>query len=54
MKLMLKSLLVLMTVGLFSCQQQHSKVIMAEDVRSDDLGTNIAGLSARASKSTVP
>jgi uncharacterized protein YcfL len=41
MRLMLKSLLVLMTVGLFSCQQQHSKVIMAEDVRSDDLGTNI-------------
>jgi uncharacterized protein YcfL len=41
MRLMLKSLLVLMTIGLFSCQQQHGRVIMAEDVRSDDLGTNI-------------
>jgi uncharacterized protein YcfL len=41
MRLMLKSLLVLATVGLFGCQQQDSRVIMAEDVRSDNLGTNI-------------
>ena len=41
MRLILKALLVLMTIGLFSCQQQNNRVIMAEDVRSDDLGTNI-------------
>jgi uncharacterized protein YcfL len=41
MRLMLKSLLVLATVGLVSCAQQNNKVIMAEDVQSDNLGTNI-------------
>ena len=41
MRLILKALLVLMTIVLFGCQQQNNRVIMAEDVRSDDLGTNI-------------
>ncbi len=41
MRLMLKSLLVLATLGLVSCAPDNNKVIMAEDVKSDNLGTNI-------------
>jgi uncharacterized protein YcfL len=41
MRLILKSLLVLTVIGLISCAPQNNRVIMAEDVRSDDLGTNI-------------
>jgi uncharacterized protein YcfL len=38
---MLNTLLVLATLGLFSCASQDNRVIMAEDVKSDNLGTNI-------------
>jgi uncharacterized protein YcfL len=41
MRLMLNTLLVLATLGLFSCASQDNRVIMAEDVKSDNLGTNI-------------
>jgi uncharacterized protein YcfL len=41
MRLMLKMLLVVAALGVVSCAPQNNKVIMAEDVRSDDLGTNI-------------
>ncbi len=41
MRLMLKSLLVLAALGAVSCAPQNNRVIMAEDVRSDDLGANI-------------
>ncbi|MGA2092229.1 MAG: YcfL family protein [Sedimentisphaerales bacterium] len=41
MRLMLKSLLVLMACGLFGCANEDKRVIMAEDVKSDNLATNI-------------
>jgi uncharacterized protein YcfL len=41
MRLMLKALLILAAIGLISCAPQNNKVIMAEDVRSDNLATNI-------------
>ena len=41
MRLMLKMLLVVAALGVVSCAPQNNKVIMAEDVRSDNLGTNI-------------
>jgi uncharacterized protein YcfL len=41
MKLTLNTLLVLAAVGLSGCGPQEQRVIMAEDVKSDNLATNI-------------
>lgn len=41
MRLMLNMLLVVAALSWIGCAQQNNKVIMAEDVKSDDLGTNI-------------
>jgi uncharacterized protein YcfL len=41
MRLMLNTLLLVVAVGVWGCQQETKKISMAEDVRSDNLVTNI-------------
>jgi uncharacterized protein YcfL len=41
MRLMLYAVFALTAIGLFGCASQDSRVIMAEDVKSDNMGTNI-------------